>query len=130
MIYYLNSSDPDNYGTIKFGTFIRGFTDHLKYRIVNFTTTGSFSNTTSGDYVIVNGEKFLFRDKEDYNIHTLEEEINLVLVGSHVTCKIDDGHLVYTAEEEFVINSWTHRAGLIMGFYNSGGEIHSYEDEG
>jgi hypothetical protein len=128
MKYYLSSSDPDNYGTIKFGTFTRGFTDNLKYRITNFTTTSAFMNTTHDDYIKINSFVFHFMDKTNYKISTLAEDLNWVLDNAGVKCFEDNGMFVYNAVEPFVIQEWSYRVGLLMGLYNSVGEIEAELD--
>jgi hypothetical protein len=119
MKYYLSSSDPDNYGTIKFGTFTRGFTDNLKYRITNFTTTSAFMNTTREDYIKINGEKFYFMNKTDYKISTLAEDLTWDLQVAGITCYEHNGLFVYNSESPFTFEEWSYRAGLLMGFYNT-----------
>lgn len=53
MLYHLVSTDPDNYGTIKFRSSIQSMNSVVMYRISSLSTIASFSMTTPNDYLII-----------------------------------------------------------------------------
>jgi hypothetical protein len=56
-----------NYGTLNFSTYIKGNTDQLKVRVLNFSTNASFFVTTKDDFIELNDVKYYFPNKSDYN---------------------------------------------------------------
>ena len=52
-MYHLSSTDPDNYGTIKFRSSIQSMNSVVMYRVSSLSTIASFSMTTPNDYLVI-----------------------------------------------------------------------------
>ena len=138
MLHHLVSTDPNNYGTIKFRSSIGSTNSVVMYRINSLSTIASFSMTTSTDYLIfdttINEEvatfTLHFRDRGAYEMRTLAHELNNLFEGELVPTEGDPpieflitmdstNRLIIDANKEFVIKEMSHRVRLLLGLYHT-----------
>ena len=116
MIHHLCSTNPDDYGTIRFKSSIASLNSVVMYRIASLSTIASFSLTTNDDYMVIettapetqtnestntsNNEpqtnepelielRFQFQNHGAYDLRTLAYTLNTLLTGQLVS--IDEG---------------------------------------
>jgi len=135
MLFYLKSTDPLNYNTIKFSTNLFAGSTNLEFRIKQLTTISTFLITTEEDYIIieVNGEQYTiyFHERYRYNRDELASELtNLFTSGQdpsgspeefHFITVIDNdsGTLTFNCDNDFKIIDISHRAALLTGLYHT-----------
>ena len=137
-MYYLSSTNPDDYGTIKFNSTINTINSMVMYRINSLSTTASFSMTTADDYMKIettlNGEAFEltlnFQDHGCYDLRKLAYELNQLLEGElvpvggelpiQIVISIDStNRLLLTANKQFSIKEASHNVKLLFGLYHT-----------
>jgi len=137
MMLHLASSDPNNYGTIKFRSSINTMNSVVMYRINSLSTIASFSMTTPDDFLIIettiNDElielTLHFREHGAYEMRTLAYELNNLFEGQLVP--VDDelpiifvlsmdstNRLIMSANKEFIIKEASHNVKLLLGLYD------------
>ena len=145
MLYHLVSTDPENYGTIKFRSSIDSMNTVVMYRISSLSTIASFSMTTPNDYLIIettitrNTEaeitepielRLNFTEHGAYDLRTLAHELNSLFEGQLVpvdeslpielSVSMDStNRLVISANKEFSIKEASHNVKLLLGCYHS-----------
>ena len=138
MLYHLVSTNPDNYGTIKFRSSIATMNSVVMYRIHSLSTIASFSMTTPDDYLIIETTiddetielRLNFTEHGAYELRTLTHDLNTLFEGQLVP--VDESlpielnvsmdstnRLVMTANKEFNIKDASHRVKLLLGLYHS-----------
>ena len=89
MLFYLQSSDPDNYGTVKFHANPPLGKDPLLFRINQVNTVAAFLVTTSEDYIEFNIggaiKKVFFEDRSAYDKDDLPNIITKLTTSVNVT---------------------------------------------
>ena len=136
-MYHLVSTNPNDYGTIKFRSSIGSMNSVVLYRVASLSTIASFSMTTPDDYLVIettmNDEAveliLRFQEHGAYELRTLTHELNNLFEGQLVP--VDESlpieflismdstnRLVISANKEFVIKEASHRARLILGLYH------------
>ena len=123
MLFYLQSTDPNDYSTVKFYANPPLGKGPLRFRINQLNTIASFMVTTHDDYVTFNidGEivKVYFKDKREYDKDTLDTEIKKVLPENVEINFNDQGTFTVTAYKPFSIVDASHRAKLLLGLYHT-----------
>ena len=138
MMYHLASTDPNDYGTIKFRSSISSMNSMVIYRISSVSTIASFSMTTADDYMIIETTlqdecidlTLHFQEHGAYEMRTLAYELNnlfegqLVLVNEELpitlTVSMDStNRLIISGSKEFTIKEASYRVKLLLGLYNS-----------
>ena len=138
MMFHLVSTDPTNYGTVKFRSSISSMNSIVMYRIQSLSTAASFSMTTPDDYLIIettlNDEcielTYHFQDHGAYDLRTLAYELNNLLEGQLVpvneslpiqlNVSMDStNRLVISSDKEFSIIDASHGARLLLGLYHT-----------
>ena len=138
MTQYLVSTNPDNYGTVKFRSSINTANCMIAYRIGALSTISSFSMTTSDDYMIIETTlenecielTLHFEEHGAYEMRTLAYELNNLFEGQLVPVNeslpiqflisMDStNRLLISANKEFVIKEASHRAKLLLGLYDT-----------
>ena len=139
MTYHLVSTDPDNYGKVKFRSSISGMNSLVMYRINSLSTFASFSLTTPDDYLIISTTvedqcidlTLHFREHGAYEMRTLSNYLNTLFEGQIVpmenqslpielTITMDStNRLVISANKEFTIKEASYGARLILGLYHA-----------
>ena len=137
-MFHLCSTDPTDYGTIKFRSSISSMNSTVMYRINSLSTIASFSMTTPDDYLIIettlNDEPIeltlYFQDHGTYDLRTLAYELNNLLEGQlvpvneslpiEILISLDStNRLIFTANKEFRFKEASHRVKLLFGMYHT-----------
>ena len=138
MLHHLVSTNPDEYGTIKFRSSIASLNSIVMYRINSLSTIASFSMTTPDDFMIIETTieneavelTLHFQEHGAFEMRSLAYYLNTLFEGQLVSLEDDPpitftitmdstNRLVITANKEFVIKEASHRAKLILGLYHS-----------
>ena len=138
MMYHLVSTDPTNYGTVKFRSSISSMNSMVMYRIQSVSTVASFSMTTTNDYLIIettlNDEPIeltlYFQEHGAYDLRTLTYTLNSLFEGQLVpvneslpielNISMDStNRLIISADKEFSIKEASHGAQLLLGLYHT-----------
>ena len=128
MMYYLASTDPNDYGTIKFRSSISSMNSMVMYRIGSVSTIASFSMTTADDYMIIETTlqdecidlTLHFQEHGAYEMRTLAYELNNLFEGQLVpvneelpitlTVSMDStNRLIISGSKEFIIKEASYR---------------------
>ena len=124
MLFYLQSTDPSCYQTIKFSTTVFTGNENLEFRIKQLATVSTFLITTEDDYIIIeiNGQQqtIYFNERYCYNRDELAFELTNLFVN--VGIKVidnDSGTLSFTSDETFKIIDASHRAKVLLGLYHT-----------
>ena len=147
-MYHLSSSNPDDYGTIKFRSSISSMNSMVMYRINSLSTIASFSITTPNDYLIIETTiddepyemTFHFREQGQYELRRLGYELNNLFEGQLVpiveelpiiiTLSMDStNRLLMSANKEFVIKDASYGAKLLLGLYHTSLPISSTQKQ-
>ena len=123
MLFYLQSTDPENYNTVKFSANPSLGSEPLLFRINQINTISSFLVTTHTDYIEMTigskTTKYYFPDKGDYDKDMIDKQIQKYLPSS-ITCYINEFNtLSFKSSSKFTITDATHRAKLIIGLYET-----------
>ena len=122
MLFYIQSTDPSNYGTVKFSTNSLAGTKDLQYRINQLTTIASFLITTHDDYITfeIGGEQitFNFEDRSFYDKELLPSYLTSLFTNFNVSYN-NSGTLTLTSQSQFRIIDASHRAKVLLGLYNT-----------
>ena len=121
MFYYIQSTDPKSYGTVKFSSTVFTGNDIYKFRINQLSTVATFLITTEEDYItfIINNEPVtvFFKNNSQYE---LPYDLNELLHPTGITCDYNsEGTLTFKAETAFTIKAATHRVKLLTGLYHT-----------
>ena len=123
MLFYLQSSDPDNYGTVKFYANPPLGKDPLLFRINQVNTVAAFLVTTSEDYIEFNiggaSKKVFFEDRSAYDKDDLPNIITKLTTSVNVTVAYNNTNtFTISSTESFSITDCSHRAKLLLGLYH------------
>ena len=123
MLFYLQSTDPENYNTVKFSANPALGREPLLFRINQVNTFSSFLVTTSTDYIELtigsNTTKYYFPNKGDYDKDLIDKQVQKYLPSS-ITCYLNEFNtLTFKSSSKFSITDATHRVKLITGLYNT-----------
>ena len=138
MTHHLVSTNPDDYGTIRFRSSISSLNAIVMYRVASLSTIASFSMTTPEDYLLIETTienevvelTLHFNEHGAYELRTLTYELNNLFEGNLVPVDGDPpitfsitmdstNRLVISANKEFVIKEASHGARLILGLYHT-----------
>ena len=131
MLFYISSTDPSDYSTVKFSTNALAGTGNIEFRINQLATTATFLITTEQDYITFefydNNESrevtFNFIDKSYYDKDTLHTYLDNMFYNSntllHVTYNDIDTLTFKRDEGLFRIKEASHRVKLLLGLYCS-----------
>ena len=132
MLFYIQSTDPSNYGTVKFSTNSLAGSKDLQYRINQLTTIASFLITTHDDYITFEiegpsgpgssnlGEQitFNFEDRSFYDKDLLPSYLTSLFTEFNVSYN-SSGTLTLSSQSQFRIIDASHRAKVLLGLYNT-----------
>jgi len=122
MLCHLVSTDPNNYGTVKFTSSIGKINNTIMYRISSLSFIANFSITTENDYLDIKIEnqthRILFQDKGKYDLRDLNEIISSNLQDYTINFN-DRGLLTIIGPKQFTILDATHNVKLLLGLYHS-----------
>ena len=137
-MFHLTSTDPNDYGTIKFRSSINNMNTVVMYRVNSLSTIASFSMTTPKDYLIIETTlqdetielRLNFTEHGAYDLRTLTHELNNLFEGQLVpvdeslpielSVSMDStNRLIMTANKEFSIKEASHGVKLLLGLYHS-----------
>ena len=148
MMYHLTSSNPDDYGTIKFRSSINAMNSMVMYRIQSLSTIASFSLTTPDDYLIIETTlddepielTLRFQEQGAYELRRLGYDLNNLFEGQLVP--IDEeppitfmitldltSRLIISANKDFTIKEASYGARLVLGLYHSSLPISSTQKQ-
>ena len=138
MLHHLVSTNPDNYGCIRFRSSIASLNSVVMYRINSLSTFASFSITTPEDYMIIEttiGNEAVeltlrFQNHGAYEIRSLAYELSKLFEGELTPIEGDPpiefeitmdstNRIVMSANKEFVIKEASHGARLVLGLYHT-----------
>lgn len=126
MLFYLQSTDPNDYGTLKLQTNLGLQNEPLAFRVLDFSTIASFVITDTNDFITfeIDGisTEIHFKARNKYDIDTLEKKIQDLIdekFNGALNCELtDSGIIKFSSEKEFKITDMTHRARLLLGAYH------------
>jgi hypothetical protein len=145
MLFYLQSTDPSCYQTVKFSTNVFAGSESLEFRIKQLATISTFLITTEDDYIIIeiNGDgtecsedathpkpsvpgqspqqhTIYFNERYCYNRDELAIELSTLFTNVNINViDNDSGTLTFTSESEFIIIDASHRVKLLTGLYHT-----------
>ena len=138
MQFHLASSNPDDYGTIKFRSSIGSLNSVVMYRVASLSTIASFSMTTNDDYLLIETTienetvqlTLRFQEHGIFELRTLTYYLNTLFEGQLVSLEDDPpitftismdstNRLIITANKEFSIIDASYGAKLVLGLYHS-----------
>ena len=123
MLFYLQSTDPDHYSTVKFYANPPLGKDPLLFRINQVNTIAAFMVTTTEDYIEFNvgGEvkRITFEDRSSYDKDTIDKDITKLTTAAVLTVSYNAYNtLTFTALRDFTITDCSNRAKLLLGLYH------------
>ena len=135
---HLVSTNPDDYGTIKFRSSIASLNAIVMYRINSLSTIASFSMTTDDDYLLIETTienepvelTLHFQEHGSFELRTLAYYLNSLFEGQLVSVEDNPpiefhismdstNRLIINANKEFVIKEASHRVRLVLGLYHT-----------
>ena len=138
MMYYLVSTDKENYGTVKFNSSIGVMSSLVAYRISALSTIASFSMVTNDDYMVIETTlenetielTLHFYEHGAYEMRSLANTLNNLFEGELVPVEGDPpidldvemdstNRLIISANKEFTITKASHRVKLLLGLYDT-----------
>ncbi len=140
MLFYLCSSDPDQYSIIKFSASPSLGNNPLLFRINQLSTIASFKITTVNDYITFrvsqssssqseisqNGVddveiKINFEDKCEYERDELASTLSAIFTDVAITVTFNDGGTLTLSHSSnsFDIIDASHRVKLLLGLYHT-----------
>ena len=134
MLFYLQSTNPDEYEKIKFSTSASFGKSKLSFRVLQASTIANFLITTNDDYIEfdIDGEhkKIMLDNKYKYDKDELPKIINGYLAKIGLNCYDNNyGTLTISGDKNFKIVDITHRAKLLLGLYHTEIPIESSDNE-
>ncbi|KAI5538928.1 hypothetical protein TVAGG3_0006410 [Trichomonas vaginalis G3] len=126
MLFYLQSTDPNEYGTVKLQTNLGLQNEALAFRVVDFNTIASFVITDETDFIeieIDDKRSFItFPNRAEYRIDKIAGVID-TLINEETIDNIDvelssEGTLKFSSKKEFKITRMSHRVQLLLGAYH------------
>ncbi len=111
LILYLQSSDPDQYSTIRFSGSLDLGSKWIRYRISSLSTIASFTVLDETDYITVSGAVHQFTTTSSYDL--------LPSIPDITVTKLYDGRVQFTANTTFTIDDASHRVKLMFGLYDT-----------
>ena len=141
MLFYISSTNPSDYSTVKFSTSALTGKNNLEFRINQLATFASFLITTNDDYITFefddndNNEvmTFNFTDKSFYDKDTLPQYLESLIYNNKSQLRVtynELGTLTISRESPsgsgtecqtglFRIKDASHRVKLLTGLYYS-----------
>ena len=139
MLFYISSTNPADYSTVKFSTSALTGKNNLEFRINQLATFASFLITTNDDYITFefddNNEvmTFNFTDKSFYDKDTLPQYLESLIYNNKSQLRVtynELGTLTISRESPsgsgtecqtglFRIKDASHRVKLLTGLYYS-----------
>lgn len=116
-LYYISSTDPDNYGTVGY-SISPIVCQPVQVRVTGIQYTASFSITTTDDYIELDGQKYYFPECGDYINANVPVRLQIVMEQKVKVAMNDRGQLVYASVDVNAITDASHRARLLMGLYH------------
>ncbi len=119
MLFYLHSTDPSSFGTVRFSTSPSIEPGQLYFRIINLSTIASFLITTSKDFFVLQvGSDTITVNFTDRGEYDLPFDLRKLLPADFNISLNPQGTLTLShATQEFTILEATHRAQLLLGLY-------------
>ena len=122
MLFYLQSTNPKEYGTLKLQTNLGLQNEGLAFRVLDFNTIASFVITDETDFIEIeiDGTKstYHFPKKSTYKLEKLAENITSVISNILTVEFTDMKTLKFSNEKEFKILNMSHRVQLLLGAYH------------
>ena len=130
MLFYLQSTDPNEYGTVKLQTNLGLQNEALAFRMVDFNTIASFVITDETDFmeIEIDGKKheIRFHNNVEYKMETLAGVLNALInttinkenEENLMNVKLIAGVLKFSYAKEFKITRMSHRVQLLLGAYH------------
>ncbi|KAI5541671.1 hypothetical protein TVAGG3_0056380 [Trichomonas vaginalis G3] len=130
MLFYLQSTDPNEYGTVKLQTNLGLQNEALAFRMVDFNTIASFVITDETDFMEleIDGKKheIRFHNNVEYKMETLAGVLNALInttinkdnEENLMNVKLIAGVLKFSYAKEFKIPRMSHRVQLLLGAYH------------
>ena len=121
MLYSIQSTNPNDYGTVSLNLNIPWKCSYVKYYISSLNTKANILMTTDDDYLLFESSKEVikieFKDMYAYSLNYLVNHMNAC--QKIITFKnINNRTISLTSTEDISFIEGTHRAKLITGFYN------------
>ena len=132
MLFYLQSTDTDNYGTVKFYANPPLGKDPLLFRINQVNTVAAFMITTSEDYIefeiggatpegqpATQTKKVYFEDRSSYDKDDLPNIITKLTTSVGITVAYNNSNtFTISSTQPFTITDCSHRVKLLLGLYH------------
>ncbi len=119
-LYYFNSTDPNNYGTV-YGKITPLVAQPVQVRVSSIQYQANFSITTETDYIELSGVKYYFPECGFYLIDSLPDKIAYVCENSIQVELLDRGLLRIKTLNPLIstITDCSHRVKLLLGLYHT-----------
>ena len=118
-LYYISSTDPEDYGTVKY-SITPIVCQPVQVRITGIQYTAHFSITTEDDYIELDyNDKYYFKECGYYLVNQVAYNLQNVMENKVNVVLNDRGLLEYSSEEYEEITGASHRAKLLMGLYHT-----------
>lgn len=131
MLYSIQSTNPNDYGTVSLNLNIPWKCTYVKYYVSSLNTKANILMTTDDDYLLFessnNAIKIEFKDMYAYSLNYLVNYMNSC--QSIIVFKnINNRTISLTASEDISFIEGTHRAKLITGLYNIKNNDQNYKN--
>ena len=122
MLFYLQSTDPDNNSTIKYSTNIMSGRKK-QFRILQVSFIASFLITTDEDYIefnVIGGtHKICFTNQTTYDKDELPDLLTNMFTSIGILVSYNNiGTLTMSCSNGFIISDASHRVKMLLGLYN------------
>ena len=129
MLFYISSTNPSDYSTVKFSTSALAGKNNLEFRINQLATFASFLITTNDDYITFEFDDdeddgimtFNFTDKSFYDKDLLPQYLESIFYNNKSLLRVkynELGTLTISRESGlFKIKEASHRVKLLTGLY-------------
>ena len=112
-------SKPSDYSTIQMNLDIPWRCDYVKYYVSSINTKANILMTTDDDYIEFDKLRIEFRETYNYSINYLVNYLNTQAQGVITFKNINSRTISLTPTHDIKFIGGTHRAKLIMGFYDT-----------
>ena len=117
-LYYFNSSNPDNYGTV-YGKITPLVAQPVQVRVSSIQYQANFSITTADDYIKLDNTVYNFPECGFYVIEMLPTVCDTVTSGVLKATYTDTGLLRFNSDTMKQITGASHRVKLLLGLYHT-----------
>ena len=121
-LHYVTSTDPDNYGTVKY-SITPVVSQPCQVRVSGIQYTANFSITTTDDFITVEDDgditsTYQFKESTAYYSETITSDLPTALGSTDFTFTLmSNGCLEIDSDKWSEMTNASHRAKLLLGLY-------------